>query len=149
MNKMKPVLIISFLLLIVSCASTKYLGTNQPRLAVSACGIGVTQCFIFDSALDSNGSETSIEGKYFLDRVDAGTYAFHGSVKLEIDDGVLTNIEYLNLIFIFFKDDFVVHEEKIRLSGDVGEYHEFSQIIKSDVVFESSKWAWYNWRARE
>jgi hypothetical protein len=140
---------ISILLLIVSCASTKYLGTMQPGLAADACGFYTKQCNFSRSGLTSDGTKTSIDGYYYLDNKGGGTYTFSGAVKVEIDHPVITNISYLNLTFLFFRGEWVVHEEKIKLYGDMGEYLEFSQTIKSDVIFSSSKWASFNWRASE
>lgn len=151
MNMLKPLPIISTLLLIVSCASTGYLGTEQPRLAADACGINTKTCFISDTGLSMDGTDTSINGYYSLDNTGGGTYAFSGSVKIEIDDLIITNIEFLRLSFIFFKGDLVVHDEIIQLTGrdKMGKNLEFSQIIKSDVDFDSSTWVRYNWSASE
>jgi hypothetical protein len=131
------------------CTTYKYLGSKQTSLAADACAIGEKQCFMSASSQSLQGRRTTVNGSYFLDNVGGGTYTFSGSVKLEYDDPTIKNIKSLDLTFIFFKGDLVVHEEKVRLKGTMGKYLKFSQLIKSDVVFESSKWAWYQWSANE
>lgn len=142
-------LFVSMLLLVQSCSTNKYLGTKQPNLAANACSIETKQCFMLVERLDSNGAKTTLRGSYFLGSVEGGTYLFRGSAKLDHEMREMSKIKYLDLTFVFFKGDIVVHEEKIRLRGSIGEYLEFSKLIKSGVTFDSSKWAWYNWRARE
>jgi len=104
-----------------------------------------------NSGLTADGTSTSIYGYYSIDNTGDGTYTLSGSVKLSIDDSVVTNIQFLNLVFIFFKGDLVVHEEKIHITGrdKVDKNLEFSKIMKSDVVIESSYWVDFSWRATE
>ncbi len=53
------------------------------------------------------------------------------------------------MLFIFFKGDLVVHEERVTIRGETNKYIEFSESIKSDTDFESSRWIQFGYRVRE
>jgi len=149
MVELKPVLLIAVLLLVTSCASTKFLGTRQAGLAADACALETKQCFMSNNSLTTDGTRTWINGSYSVEDQGDGSYAFSGSVKLEVNNPIIKNIKFLDLTFAFFNNDLVIHEEKIRLKGSTGKYLEFSRVIKPSGAFQSSSWAWYSWRANE
>ena len=132
--------------LISACSSTRYLGTKQPSLASSACSIETEQCFFSASGLTLQGYDSRLDGSWFLDAPGNGNYYLNGSAKLSFDKKASRTEMFLDLTFVFFKGDLVVHEEKIRVRGGFNKYHKFSRIIKSEVPFDSSKWVWYEWR---
>ena len=82
--------------LISACATTKYLGTEQPSLAAHACSIETKQCFMSTTAVERSGSDTSINGSWFLDDLGSGSYYLHGSVKLSISKVSASKIEFLD-----------------------------------------------------
>jgi len=123
---------------ITGCTHYEYLGTEQPELANSACSIDTEKCFF-----NYNQGGTTLYGSYSLNNVGGGAYSISGSAMLDISESSIIYDEYegMDLTFIFFKDNLVVHEETVRLNGIVKKYIKFSQLIKSDVIFESSSWA--------
>lgn len=149
MIKSKPVLFVAVLLLVASCASSKFLGTRQPGLAADACALASKQCFMSNSSLTTDGTRTTINGSYSLADQGGGSYVFSGSVKLEVNNPIIKNIRFLDITVVFFNNDLVIHEEKIRLKGSTGRYLEFSRVIQPSGSFESSQWAWYSWAANE
>ena len=145
----KALAIASLLLLNASCASKSHLGTRQSDLAPNACSITSDLCYFSSSGLSSQGRNWELHGFYSLQGSADGVYTLNGKVKFEYDYPTITRLEFLDLAFVFFEDDVVVHEEKIRVNGPKGIYLEFSRAIKSDPGFESSDWVWFDWRASE
>jgi hypothetical protein len=146
--KIKQLTIISILLIIASCATTKsYLGTKQSYLTTNACAITTKQCFFSKSGLSSQGAEYEFRGFYAVESAAEGTYILSGSVKFEFDNPAFERIDFLDLTIVFFEAGIVVHEEKVRVKGSIGNYLEFSQSIKTDSEFESSEWVNFKWRA--
>ncbi len=142
-------LLLSILLLAVSCGGQKFLGTKQTRLAAEACPIEQSNCSRTFQGLDSNGNLYSLNTRYSLTRAENGAYLLDGSARLRHEHPVMVNIQYMDLYFVFFEGDTVVHEEKIRIRGGLDEYHEFSRSIRSDASFDSSYWVNFAWRVTE
>ena len=147
-KKTKNIFIVLTSILIISCAS-KYLNTKQPAIAAEACAIERKHCFLQHRSLTTDGTESEIVGYYFLGRAGDGVYALKGSVTLEVKNIVIEEVKFLYLTFFFFKDDTVVHEETVRLSGPVGKHLEFHKTIKTDHEIGSTAWVTYGWRATE
>lgn len=132
--------------LIVGCAATNYrfLGSDQPEYAAYACPKKSKQC-LFD--YDNNQGEI-LDGFYSLESLAGGGYRINGAARVDISE---TSKEYqkikkLHLTFIFFQGDLVVHEEIVKLRGELGKFIEFSQPFEINVEFESSAWVWFSWR---
>lgn len=136
---------------VAGCTTYKYLGKEQTQLeqmvfAVYSCPVETNKCLIKE---DFEGSK--LNGSYFLNNEGDGAYTISGSVVLDISENgiVFDRIERLDLLFIFFKDKLVVHEEKVRLRGKVNEHIKFSQLIKSGEIFDSSVMAEASYLASE
>ena len=136
-----------FSLLLVSCAPPpKFLGSNQPLYAINACPINDEFCTIQISK-----DEWKIIGTYYLDKTSRSNYLLHGSIKLDVSkvSPILQSVSRLQLVFIFFQDDLVVHEEQLRLKGKANEYIKFSQSFETESDIDSSTLAMAGFRATE
>jgi hypothetical protein len=130
---------------VVGCTTTpkQFQGTLQPEYAKYACPKENKQCFFnYD---DNQGQK--VDGFYKVEKLADAGYVLIGSARVDISE---TSKEYqkikkLHLTFIFFQDDLVVHEEVVKLRGDLGKFIEFSQTIETSTDFESSKWASFKW----
>jgi hypothetical protein len=131
----------------VSCApSQKFLGTKQPGFKNYSCPIESEFCTFGASKYD-----WKINGTYYLDKMADGSYHLRGSVKVDAAEtsAVFESVSRLDLTFIFFQGEVVIHEELVRLKGEANEYIKFSQMIEPGKEFESSAFAWYNFRVSE
>ena len=143
----KSLLIIGITLLVSCASSTRFLGTNQPGIAVNACAAYRAECTIFHSGLSINGRQTVLSGTYRLQAIETGGYQLFGNASLSIDNAAMEDIRFLDLTFVLLQGDLVVYEEKIRLEGDFAESIEFTRTLDTAVTYDSSNWAWFNWRA--
>jgi hypothetical protein len=125
------------------CTTYKYLGTEQPQIAIRACAIQEEFCTF---SYYSGG--VKLNGSHRLQNIGHGVYTLSGSAKLDLSEksALWARISRLQLTFIFFKGDLVVHEEKVTLSGETNKYIKFSKSIELDTNFESSIWINYSYR---
>ena len=127
------------------CAPTYlYLGSKQAELAKIACPIDTKHCsFNYD---DKQGK--TLNGFFYLDREDGGGYIFKGSAKVDISSHSkeYQKVQRLELTFIFFNGDLVIHEETLVLKGELEKYIKFSLPVESSTDIESSKWVSFRWR---
>lgn len=137
--KIFALLLFSFL--VISCATSKFLGSKQPVISRTACPLTAEFC-----PFSSSKNNWQIDGTYYLDDLGSGTYRLYGSVKLDVKkvSAVYQSVSRLDLTFIFFDGDTVVLEEKVRLRGGINEYIRFSHEFTTDNLFESSAWAYWN-----
>lgn len=134
-------------MLLAACAPpSRFLDTNQPLYARNACSIESDFCTI---GLSRN--DWKIIGTYYLDKTGENTYLLHGKVKLDVSKAspILQSVPRLQLGFIFFQDDLVVHEQRVRLQGKANEYINFEKPFETDRNIESSVLALAGFRATE
>ena len=94
-----------------------------------------------------DGQGKTMVGFYSLDRKDGGGYLFRGSVKVDIS---ATSQEYLtvrklHLTFIFFNGDLVVHEETVKLKGELEKYLDFSLPLEVSANIDSLRSVSFSW----
>lgn len=149
-RRLSRLILVVMLACLTACGSaSKYLGTNQPGYAKNACKISETKCPLFHTGLDQGGNTYVISGSYSIDSLGDGNYVLSGSVTLSHGHPFIRNIKSLDLIIIALQGDLVIHEEKVRVRGEVDEALEFSKGFATETAFDSSAWAGLGWSANE
>lgn len=134
-------LVIVFALLLSACTATKYTGTDQPELSSVACPLSHDLCsFRFGN----------VSGVYSLAKVSAEEYSLVGDVRWKDEEEAnLLVVTSMDLYFIFISGTTVVHEEKVRISGDAGKKIPISVKFTTAEKFNKSVLASYRGRATE
>lgn len=107
---------------------SKYYGTYDPTSSVRACDIRKASCTMRHQNAKVDYRFRKLEnGKYELD----GEFVLFGDKIRETYSNTFSKIRDLSLLFVFFKDHYIVHEEKFHLGSN-----EFDKPIKFSTVVD-------------
>jgi len=135
-------LVVMFLTVFLTACSTKYIGEKNEVYQKIACPIDIETCELSYSQLAVRYSLVKKDNnKYLLD----GT-ALWDNYKMS---GAFEKVQKMNLIFIFLKEDTVVHQESVFVRGEEGKKMPFSTEFETAEAFESSLLAEFRGRVTE